>query len=234
MPDEDTRAPRPTVVNDAGRVLRLSIADLPMGIETVGRMSLPKRVNTKDARVRKDLGFAVAAEGKMARAAARSERQPTPAQRSEADALRQAIRNHPCHTCPDREDHARWAERYFRTLRDKDKLAGEIHRATGSIAAVFDRRCDVLRQFGYLEGAGDDTRLTTAGTMLRTLYAENDLVITECLKNNTWASLTPPALAAVVSSLLYSARKDDGERQPRIPGCPTGVLGQTLRQTQRT
>lgn len=233
VPDDDSRAPRPTVVNDSGRVLRLSIADLPMGIERVGRMKLPKRINTKDVRTRKDLGAAVAAEGKHARAAARAERQPTPAQRSEADELRQAIRNHPCHACPDREDHARWAERYFRTLRDKDKLAGEIHRATGSIAAVFDRRCQVLRQLGYLEGEGDETRVAPAGTMLRTLYAENDLVIAECLKSNTWGSLTPPALAAVVSSLLYSARKDDGERQPRIPGGPTGVLGQALRQTQR-
>lgn len=233
MPDDDPRAPRPTAINDAGRLVRLSIADLPMGIETVGRMSLPKKVNTKDVRARKDLGAAVAAEGKIARAATQAARGPARVEAREADALRQAIRNHPCHACPDREDHARWAERYFRTLRDKDKLANEIHRATGSIAAIFDRRCDVLRRFGYLEGEGDDTRVAPAGAMLRTLYAENDLVIAECLKSNTWEPLTPPALAAVVSSLLYSARKDDGERQPRIPGGPTGVLGQALRQTQR-
>src|SRR5690606_17626981 len=111
-------------------------------------MSVPKRFNPRDPRARKDLGAAVAAEGKVARAAARAAKQPAPAERTEADALRQAIRAHPCHSCPDREDHARWAERYFRTLRDKDKLAGEIQRATGSIAAVFDRRCDVLRTLG--------------------------------------------------------------------------------------
>jgi len=143
------------------------------------------------------------------------------------------MRSHPCHGCPDREDHARWAERYFRTLRDKDKLVSDIDRATGSIAAVFDRRCAVLRDCGYLTGEGEDTTVTPAGTTLKTLYAENDIVMAECLRTDVWARLTPAGLAAAVSTLLYSARRDDGDTMPRIPGGPRSVLGESIRETQR-
>ncbi len=232
-PDDDARAPRPTVVTDAGRLLRLSLADLPMGLEVLGHVSTPRRFNPKNPQARQALGVVVGEEGKLARQRARAAETPAQPPRSDADGIRQAIRQHPCHSCPDREDHARWAERYFRTLRDKDKLAGEIQRATGSIAQVFDRRCDVLRERGYLVGIGSETGVTAEGRMLRTLYAENDIVMAECLRDGVWASLTPPALAAAVSSLLYSARREDSERQPRIPGGPTGVLGQALRETQR-
>ena len=130
----------------------------------------------------------MAGEARLARAKERNERRPRGSY-GDAEAVRAAMRNHPCHSCPDREDHARWAERYFRTLRDKDRLASEIQRATGSIAAVFDRRCAVLRECGYLSGEGEDTVVTTAGTTLKTLYAENDIVMAECLRDDVWARL---------------------------------------------
>lgn len=165
--------------------------------------------------------------------AVRAARAPAEAPRTELDGVRREIKSHPCHTCPDREEHSRWAERYFRTLREKDRLAGEISRATGSIAAIFDRRCEVLGELGYLEGEAENLRVSAAGGMLRTLYAENDIVIAECLRSGAWDELHPPALASAVSTLLYTARRDDGEDTPRIPGGSQGVLGQALRETQR-
>ena len=216
--DDDQRAPRPTVVNQAGRLLRLSLADLHMGLDVVGRMTLPQRFQPKDPRARKELGVRVVGEGRTLHRNARATQGPGLPERSELDAVRASLRSHPCHSCPDREDHARWAERYFKTLRDKDRLMGEISHATGSISAIFDRRCEVLKEFGYLASEGDGLRVTDAGRMLRTLYAENDIVIAECLRQGAWASLHPPALAAAVSTMLYSARRDDGETTPRIPG----------------
>jgi ATP-dependent RNA helicase HelY len=118
-------------------------------------------------------------------------------------------------------------------MRDKDRLVGEIGRATGSIAAIFDRRCAVLRSLGYVSGHGEETEVTELGRAMRTLYAENDIVMAECLRDGVWAALTAPALAAVVSSLLYNGRREDETRTPKIPGGPTGVLGTALRDTQR-
>jgi ATP-dependent RNA helicase HelY len=231
--DSDPGSPRPTIVSDSGRLLRLSLADLHAGIDLVGRMAVPRKFVPKDPRARKELGARVAQEGRAMHQAARAARAPAEAPRSDLDNIRHQIKTHPCHTCPDREDHARWAERYFRTLRDKDRLTGEISRATGSIAAIFDRRCDVLNELGYLEPAGEALDVTHAGRMLRTLYAENDIVIAECLRTGAWDQLHPPALASAVSALLYSARRDDGEYTPRIPGGSQGVLGHALRDTQR-
>jgi ATP-dependent RNA helicase HelY len=231
--DDDPSAPRPTVVTDAGRLLRLSLADLTMGLDKVGKFALPRKFNARDPRARKELGARAADEARRARDEARQSNRSPRASWSDADSVRAAMRKHSCHECPDREDHARWAERYFRTLRDKDRLASEIDRATGSIAAVFDKRCAVLRDCGYLVGEGDDTSVTSAGVTLKTLYAENDIVMAECLRNGVWERLTPAGLAAAVSTLLYAARRDDAEATPRIPGGPRGVLGEALRETQR-
>jgi ATP-dependent RNA helicase HelY len=69
---------------------------------------------------------------------------------------------------------------------------------------------------------------------MRKLYAENDLVIAECLRKGVWEELHPPALAAAVSTLLYNGRREDENRTPRVPGGPQGVLGRALAETTRT
>jgi len=235
--DADPQAPRPTVVTDAGRAFRLSVADLHHGLEVVAHLAVPRRFDVRRASARKELGARIGQATPVTRTASagRDAQVEAPARADEAtqlEELRRQISHHPCHACPDRETHARWAERYFQALRDKDRLAGEITTATGSIAAVFDRRCQVLREWGYLHGEGEDTSLTEAGQVMRRLYAENDLVIAQALREGAWNALNPAGLAAVVSSLLYQGRRDDDGRQVRVPGGPQGAVGHALRDTQ--
>ena len=231
--ESNPSAPRGTVVTDAGRLTTLSPADLPMGLSVVGKLVLARKFNAKDPRARKELAARAKGEARHARDEARASKSGPRETFADADRVRAEMRSHPCHGCPDREDHARWAERYFRTMREKDKIASEIDHATGSIAKVFDKRCSVLRESGYLIGEGEDTTLTDAGVTLKTLYSENDIVMAECLRTDVWARLTPAGLAAAVSTLLYSARRDDGEAPPRIPGGPRSVLGEAITETQR-
>ena len=233
QPDDDARAPRPSVVTAAGRQFRLSLADLHHGVEAVGSIRVPRKFDARNPRSRKELASVLEASAPSF-ASTRVAATPVAAVNNhEIDRMQAALRAHPCHRCPDREQHARWAERYFQTLRDKDKLVGDIGRATGSIAAIFDRRCEVLRELGYLSGEGAETVVTDTGNSMRTLYAENDLVIAECLRSGAWDELHPPALAAVVSSLLYNGRREDENKTPKIPGGSQGVLGHALRETQR-
>ncbi|WP_084103741.1 RNA helicase [Demequina sp. NBRC 110056] len=232
-PDADEVAPRPTVITVDGRQFRLAVSELHHGVESVGHVKVPRRFEPRDARARKELGQVVhGARHTFELDEVKRSRRPAGPDR-EVEDLRRALQSHLCHRCPDREDHARWAERHFRARRDRDRVVGEISRATGSIAKVFDRRCDVLRELGYLEGTGEDTAITDAGVSLRTLYSENDLVMAECLRTGAWAQLHPPALAATVSSLLYRGRREDEVRTPKVPGGPRGVLGQVLAETQR-
>ena len=228
-PDADPQSPRPTVITDAARTFRLAISELHHGIDVVGAVRVPKGFDSRNARQRRELSAVVSeASGTFSRE--RDRERSTKATDDAIDALSRQLKAHPCHTCPDREAHARWAERYFKALRDKDRLVGEIERATGSIARIFDKRLRILMDLDYLT---EDRQPTAAGLTMRKLYAENDLVMAECLRLGVWEQLHGPALAAAVSTLLYNGRREDENRTPRIPGGPQGVLGKALADTTR-
>jgi ATP-dependent RNA helicase HelY len=128
--------------------------------------------------------------------------------------LRQQLKAHPCHSCPDREDHARWAERWFKLRRDADTLARRVESRTNTVARQFDRVCDVLTALGYLEGE----EVTALGRPLMRLYSELDLVAAEALRHHVWDALTPSELAAALSTLVFEARRPDDASAPRLPG----------------
>src|ERR1700761_1142672 len=131
--------------------------------------------------------------------------------------LRRKLRRHPCHACPDREQHARYAERYFRQRRELDELEGQVAGRRHVIARTFDRVCRVLDELGYLDG---DT-VTPAGQRLTQLYSELDLLAAECLRRGLWEGLNPAELAACVSVLSFESRKQTEDAGPaRLPKGP--------------
>ena len=136
--------------------------------------------------------------------------------------LRRRIRQHPCNACPDRETHARWAERWWRLKREIDKLTAQIRSRTGAVAKVFDRVTDVLLALDYLAVSKDGVvSVTPVGRTLRRIYGERDLLVAESLRRGLWDALDAPALAAMAASLVFEPRRDEGapdERQlPRGP-----------------
>ncbi|MGL4173277.1 MAG: DEAD/DEAH box helicase [Actinomycetota bacterium] len=142
------------------------------------------------------------------------------------DRLRGTLRDHPCHDCPDREHHARWSRRWYQLRRQNHALSQRINGRTGSVARTFDRVVTVLTTLGYLTA---DHQVTAAGTLLRGLYSEHDLLIAQCLRNGTWADLEPSTLAAVVSTLVHETRRDV------TPGPPLrGSLATAADFTSRT
>jgi ATP-dependent RNA helicase HelY len=131
--------------------------------------------------------------------------------------LRRKLRRHPCHACPDREQHARYAERYFRQKKEADDLERQVAGRRHVIARTFDRVCAVLDELGYLDG---DT-VTPAGQRLTRLYSELDLLAAECLRRGLWEGLNPAELAACVSVLSFESRKQTEENGPaRLPKGP--------------
>src|SRR4029077_4977730 len=92
--------------------------------EALDRLRIPKSFNPRDPRARRDLASTL-----RSKVPDDGGRRPPPGRAAAADdeaiaRLRAEIRAHPCHGCAEREDHARWAERYWR-LR-----AGERRRRT--------------------------------------------------------------------------------------------------------
>ncbi|MCE0538418.1 DEAD/DEAH box helicase [Kineosporia rhizophila] len=218
--------PRPSILTIERQVRRLSLMDVPVPVEATTRITVPKNFNGRDAANRRDLASSVRnALGAMRHDDVVSRQRPKKAKADnddeELNRLRRQLRTHPCHGCADREDHARWAERYFRLKRETDALVRRIEGRTNTIARVFDRVCDLLSERGYL--AGD--KVTPAGEQLRRIYSESDLLVSECLRKGVWKDLDVPGLTAVVSAVVYESRRDEQGLTPRIPkGAPAVAL----------
>ncbi len=149
---------------------------------------------------------------------------------NEIQSLRRRLQRHPCHTCPDREAHARWGERYAKLQRRVEKIRHQIETRTGTVARVFDRVVDVLVALDYVRIADDGAAtLTPAGATMKRIYGERDLLVAESLRRGLWTALDAPGLAALACSLVYEPRRDDGA--PNEHGLPRGPFREALTAT---
>jgi len=217
-------AASPAVVTEDRQLRRLTTVDVPTPVEPVTTLKLPKNFNAKSPTSRRDLAtslrIAVPHDPPSSRsnAGASPAREPAPGAGGEEErisALRRQMRNHSCHSCPDREEHARWAERWWRLQRETDGLRRKVDGRTNSVAKTFDRICDLLGEMGYLSDEGNS--VTIQGNQLRRLYTEKDLLAAECLRQGIWHRLDPAGLASVVSTLIHEPRREETELSPRMP-----------------
>ena len=208
---------RPLVITAERQGRRLAMMDFPTPVEPVARMRLPKRVDARNPQQRKDIAQALreAIRGlPLSVTRPRTERGPVDAGvAAEIAELRTRIREHPCHGCSEREDHARWAERHAKLEKDAQVLAQRIERRTNTVARTFDRVCEVLEALEYLDG----DEVTERGRRLMRIYSDLDLVAAESLRTGLWDDLGPQQLGAVLSALVFEARRpEDGP--PNVPG----------------
>jgi len=148
---------------------------------------------------------------------------------AELERIRGRLRAHPCHSCPDREEHARWADRWWRLREETDRTIAHIRSRTDAIARRFDRVTAVLVRLGYLDGEGDGVTVTEAGARLKRIYGERDLIVAECLRRDAWSSVDAAGLAAVACTLVYEERSEDVHRAERnVPGAFREAFQQTL------
>ncbi len=221
--------PRPSVLMMDRHVKRLSVIDFPSPVEPLERIRIPKLFNPRSANSRRDL----AAKLKDAVGDLTIERPRKVRGGGEDDLvleLRRQIRQHPCHGCDDREQHARWAERSLRLERETYGLERRVESRTNSIARQFDRVCAILARLGYLSSDDDTATVTDAGRMLQRLYNDMDLVAAECLRQGLWHGLTAPELAACASVLVFESRSAEDAFAPKLPeGRVREVLLDTVR-----
>jgi ATP-dependent RNA helicase HelY len=202
--------PKPLVVTADRQLKRLVASDFTSEVEALANVRLPRNFNARSPQSRRDLVSTLRTLD-LPRPD-RSKQRSAAADDTEIARLRATLRAHPCHGCPDREGHARWAERYHRLRKDNDALERRMSSRTGSIARTFDSVCDVLTALGYLA----EDAVTPAGRTLTRLYSESDLVVAESLRTGAWNDLDPAELAAVVSALIYESRRDD-DPAPKLP-----------------
>ena len=117
-------------------------------------------------------------------------------------------RQHPCHGCDEREDHARWGERYFRLAGETRLLRERIEQRTQSVARAFDNVCNVLIELGYFTGTPPHLSSTPAGVSLGQLHTELDLLVAQVLDRGHLLKLTPAEFVSAVSLLVHESRRD--------------------------
>ncbi|MGB3771851.1 MAG: DEAD/DEAH box helicase [Rhodococcus sp. (in: high G+C Gram-positive bacteria)] len=225
--DANSVDPRPLVLTEDKWAGRVSSADFPVPVSALGHMRLPRHVDHRTARTRRDLATALRGTGLTPQGRGRRQRS-TAADDRELGVLRRAVRSHPCHTWPDREHLARLADKYSRLERDTESMRQKVASTTNSLARTFDRILELLTERGYLAADSDgEVAVTERGAKLGRLYSESDLLVAECLAEGIWRGLGPAELAAVVSTVVYESRQD-GESAEQGP---TGNIRHALART---
>jgi ATP-dependent RNA helicase HelY len=212
--------PRPAVLTVERQARRLALPDFDRPVQAQQRMRVPKGFNGRNPQARRDLAASLRErtrhleppEGRRRRRGGAGLDAATEAQIAE---LRDELTAHPCHRCPDREDHARWADRWFTLSRDAATLERRVERRTNTVARTFDRVCDVLVGLGYLTPGAE--QVTERGRHLMRIYSDMDLLAAESIRHDLWQGLDPAELAAVLSLLVFEARRTD-DASPRWPG----------------
>ncbi|MDJ0463308.1 DEAD/DEAH box helicase [Streptomyces sp. H27-C3] len=208
--------PRPLVITAERQVKRLASIDFPVPVEPLERMRIPKSFNARSPQSRRDLASALRTKAGHIDPDRHRKPRAVAADDREIARLRTALRAHPCHGCDEREDHARWAERFYRLQRDTRQLERRIEGRTNTIARTFDRIYALLTELDYLRG----DKATEHGKRLARLYGELDLLASECLREGVWEGLSPAELAACVSALVFEARQSDDAVAPKLPTGP--------------
>jgi len=225
------QAPWPLVMTAARQIVALTERDVNQPLRAVSRVRLPKKFDVHSAADRRQLGNSLAGRLESIGDGPARAGKPRPDEELTAliDHLRAEMRAHPCHHCPDREEHARAAEQALRLGRDQALLRAKAQSRSRSIATRFDRICGVLDALGYLEG----DRMTPAGAMLARIYNELDLVVAEAIRDGVFDDLTVPQLAAVLSTLVYEARPTAVGQLHRMPDRDSEVAQSRVRAIWR-
>ena len=223
--DSQAREPRPAILTEDGQLRRISSYDVDGPVSAESWIRIPKSFNAKVPKSRRDLASALRDAVREGRPPARTARNEdfggshnVAEQERKIAGLRKALRAHPCHGCSEREDHARWSERWWKLRLETDGLARQIQGRTNTIAKTFDRVCDVLSAYGYLEAqGGGHLAISSDGQRLRRIYGEKDLLISQAIRQGAISDLDAAELAAFASALVYQAKREDRGLRPRMP-----------------
>ena len=243
--------PRPGVVTEDGRLRNVIVEDFAQPPEVISTVRLPRKPQVKVPKIRRDIASTMRSAlkerippRKNAPQAGFGFVEEPGEEASSIEELQSALRRHPCHSCSDREEHARWAERWWKLQRETDQLKTKIDRRTGSIAKTFDRVCGVLFELGHLQPAdkdllptaepiaeefhADEFTVTERGQRLRRIYGERDLFTEILLDRGALARLSAEELAAFSTLLVYQAKREDEGSMPQMP---TKGLSQAVRSS---
>ncbi len=218
-----SRDGKPTVLSHDRTFFRVSAKDFDAPPEVLTRIALPRGGSSRSARYRRDVAARLVAlhvkPSRPSRAGA------DPEVERQAATLETRAREHPCHACPERAKHERWAGRADKLETQLAGVERRIRTRTETLARQFDRVLGVLESLGDVEGWS----VTEKGRPLARIYGEGDVLVVEALAAGVFDPLEPAEAAALVSTLVYEAR----ERYPLAGNFPTPAVEEGYERLRR-
>jgi ATP-dependent RNA helicase HelY len=210
------------VVTDERALTKVGPRELDRIPEPVERIRLPGRGNPRQQDYRKDIAGRLRAldpplvEGNGGPGGP-EEHDTEVADRGPSEQvteLREQLRAHPCHRCPDRTDHERWQYRADELIDQAERLRTEVRRTTGSLVRHLHRILTVLTELGYVD---DTPAPTQQGLVLAGIYSEVDLLVAEALRRGVLDDLEPEELAGIAALFLYEPRGGEPTARAVLP-----------------
>lgn len=223
-PDGRARA-RPLVLTERGHTRRLAVHDLTAPIRPIVVLRIPRSFDASDADQRRDQVRTMKELLAVAGLPPRGRDMSHPAA-EEIDRLRRRLRDHPCHACPERDEHARSARHLDRLRGENLSMREQMESRSATLARRLDRVVATLESLGYLDG----DVVTPAGQVLASVYGELELLTAQCLADGVWDGLQPDELAALVTLVTFTPRRDEDS----IPTLPRGRIRDAAAETIRT
>jgi ATP-dependent RNA helicase HelY len=216
---------RPSVLTQDRASFRVSAKDFEEPPAVLTKIPLPRSGSHRGSRYRRDVAGALVSLRVKPPKGSRDCRATDPKVEREAARLEAEARAHPCHACPERAKHERWAARASQLQGQLAGVERRIKVRTETLARRFDRVLAVLQDLGYVDGWS----VTGKGETLARIYGEGDVLIGEVLGTGLLDGLSPSEAAALVSTVVYEAR----ERNP-LPGeLPTEASAERFASLQR-
>jgi ATP-dependent RNA helicase HelY len=219
-----SRDGKPTVLSEDRSFFRVSAKDFDAPPAVLTRIPLPRSGSARSSRFRRDVAATLVTLQVKPPKAPRG-RVADPKVEREASRLEDRARAHPCHRCPERAKHERWAERAEKLEQQLAGIERRIRVRTETLARQFDRVLAVLEDLGYVRAWS----LTPKGSTLARIYGEGDLLVGEALATGILEGVEVPEAASLLSTVVYEAR----ERTP-LPGeLPTPLAEDRYERLQR-
>jgi ATP-dependent RNA helicase HelY len=218
--------PLAQLVVDDRALTKIGPREIDLPPEPVERIRLPKAGNPRQSSFRNDVAVALRQlDPPAVTDASPHHHGPEPSGPSaEVVALRDRLRAHPCHACPDRGEHERWQYRYDELDDEARSLRERIRHRTGNLVRQLHRILRVLAELGYVTTGPDADHPeldgpspTDAGRTLAGIYSEVDLLVAEALRRGLLEDLEPAELAGVAALFLYTPRGGEPTERPELP-----------------
>ncbi|HEV8564644.1 MAG TPA: DEAD/DEAH box helicase [Actinomycetota bacterium] len=218
-----SRDGKPTVLAQDRQLFRLSSKDFEEPPVVLTRIPLPRAGSARGARYRRDVAARLV--NLSVKPQRRERHRVDPGVEREASKLEAAAAEHPCHACPERAKHERWATRVSELERQMRGVDRRIRTRTETLARQFDRVLAVLEELGYVR----EWKLEPKGRMLSRIYGEGDILVGEALASGLFDGLSPAEAGALVSTMVFESR----ERTPLPGDLPTAETEERYERLRR-